>query len=129
MKNSLFKILLFVLSVSIISFAISCKNKSKESTSSVNPPSVSTPTESESVEESGFESQTSIGSESQPESESKDEQIDVGTEGLVYELINEGTEYSVVDYDGDETDVVIPSTYLGITVTSIGENVLPIKTY
>ena len=38
------------------------------------------------------DSQTSVGSESQPESESKDEQIDVGTEGLVYELIKEGTE-------------------------------------
>ena len=58
MKNSLFKILLFVLSVSIIFFAISCKDKSKESAPSVNPPSVSTPTESESVEESEFESQT-----------------------------------------------------------------------
>ncbi len=44
---------------------------------------------------------------------------DVGTEGLVYTLQGDGT-YSVTDYTGTATDVVIPSTHEGKAVTSIG---------
>ncbi|MBO5909974.1 MAG: leucine-rich repeat protein, partial [Clostridia bacterium] len=45
---------------------------------------------------------------------------EVGTEGLVYTLINGDTEYSVTGYAGSSTNVVIPSTYQGKPVTSIG---------
>ncbi|MBE5740727.1 MAG: leucine-rich repeat domain-containing protein [Clostridiales bacterium] len=44
------------------------------------------------------------------------------TEGLVFTLINEDTEYSVTDYTGTATEVYIPSTYNGKPVTSIGES-------
>ena len=42
------------------------------------------------------------------------------TEGLVFTLINNGTEYSVTDYTGNSTIVKIPSVYNGLPVTSIG---------
>jgi len=42
------------------------------------------------------------------------------TEGLVFTLNAEGTEYSVTDYKGHIDDVVIPATYKGLPVTSIG---------
>lgn len=44
-----------------------------------------------------------------------------GTEGLIYEKINEDTEYSVVGYEGSESDVVIQSMHENLPVTSIGE--------
>lgn len=49
-------------------------------------------------------------------------QEEVITEGLVFTLINEDTEYSVTDYTGTATEVYIPSTYNGKPVTSIGHN-------
>ena len=42
------------------------------------------------------------------------------TEGLVYTLINDDTEYSVTGYTGAATDIVIPSVYEGKPVTNIG---------
>ena len=42
------------------------------------------------------------------------------TEGLEFTLINNDTEYAVSDYTGSSTEVIIPSTYNGKTVTSIG---------
>ena len=42
------------------------------------------------------------------------------TEGLVFTLNAEGTEYSVTDYKGHIDDVVIPAMYKGLPVTSIG---------
>ena len=42
------------------------------------------------------------------------------TVGLVYTLINDGTEYSINGYKGSETDVIIPAIYKGKPVTSIG---------
>ena len=42
-------------------------------------------------------------------------------DGLNYRLINNDTEYEVVEYTGTSTDVVIPSTYDGKPVTSIGK--------
>ena len=41
------------------------------------------------------------------------------TEGLVFILQEQGTEYSVVGYTGDDEDVYIPSTYNDKPVTSI----------
>ena len=49
------------------------------------------------------------------------EPVEVGTEGLVYTLINGGTEYSVTGYEGTSTEVIIPSTHGGKPVTKIGE--------
>ena len=43
------------------------------------------------------------------------------TEGLVFSLINNDTEYEVSDYTGTDVDVVIPSTYEGKSVTAIGD--------
>ena len=45
----------------------------------------------------------------------------VGTEGLEYELQSNDT-YAVVDYTGTANEVVIPSTYEGKAVTSIGKD-------
>lgn len=41
------------------------------------------------------------------------------TEGLVFELV--GDEYSVVGYEGSDTEVIVPSKYKGKPVTSIGK--------
>ena len=35
----------------------------------------------------------------------------IGTEGLVYKLSADGTHYIVTDYEGTDTDVVIPKNY------------------
>jgi len=43
-----------------------------------------------------------------------------GSEGITYKLTN--LEYSVMEYNGSDTDVVIPTTYKGYPVTSIGED-------
>ena len=43
------------------------------------------------------------------------------TEGLIFSLINNGTEYEVSGYTGTATEVIIPSKYQGKLVTSIGE--------
>ena len=42
-----------------------------------------------------------------------------GTEGLVYTLNDVGTEYSVTGYEGDATEIIIPTTYKGLPTTSI----------
>ena len=47
--------------------------------------------------------------------------VQEGTEGLVYELNAAGTEYSVTDYTGTRAKVIIPETYKGLPVTSIGD--------
>ncbi|MBU1145746.1 MAG: leucine-rich repeat domain-containing protein [Firmicutes bacterium] len=44
---------------------------------------------------------------------------EIGTEGLVYELIEDQSEYAVVGYTGDSFEVIIPSTYNSIPVTEI----------
>ena len=43
------------------------------------------------------------------------------TEGLVFTLINNDTECSVIGYEGASTEVYIPATYKGLPVTSIGD--------
>ena len=45
--------------------------------------------------------------------------VELPTEGLVYELLEDGTGYAVVDYTGESLDVVVPSSYLGLPVTTI----------
>ena len=42
------------------------------------------------------------------------------TEGLVFKLSDNGTQYSVSRYIGTATEVYIPATYRGLPVTSIG---------
>ena len=42
------------------------------------------------------------------------------TEGLAFILNNAGTEYTVTNYTGTDTEVVIPAIYNGLPVTSIG---------
>ena len=42
------------------------------------------------------------------------------TEGLVFKLASDGESYSVTDYTGTSTEVVIPSVYEGLPVKSIG---------
>ncbi len=42
-------------------------------------------------------------------------------EGIVFTLINNGTEYSITDYTGSSPIVKIPSVYNGLPVTSIGD--------
>ena len=42
------------------------------------------------------------------------------TEGLVFKLASDGESYSVTDYTGTSTEVVIPSVYEGLPVTRIG---------
>lgn len=44
----------------------------------------------------------------------------VGTEGLIYEM--SGDCYKVVKYNGKSSDVIIPSTYMGLPVTIIDAN-------
>ena len=46
-----------------------------------------------------------------------------GTKGLVYTLNGDGVSYSVTDYEGTDTDVIIPDAYKGLSVTSIGYSV------
>ena len=45
------------------------------------------------------------------------------TEGLVFTLSDDGTQYSVTDYKGAETEVTITATYKGLPVTGIGKSV------
>ena len=52
--------------------------------------------------------------------EETSENVTEYTEGLVFTLNNSGTEYSVTDYTGIANEVVIPATYKGLPVTSIG---------
>ena len=42
------------------------------------------------------------------------------TEGLVFELSDDGSQYSVTGYTGTATEVYIPAVYKGLPVTSIG---------
>ena len=44
------------------------------------------------------------------------------TEGLVFTLSADCTQYSVTDYTGTATEVYIPSVYNGLSVTSIGSS-------
>ena len=46
----------------------------------------------------------------------------LATDGLRYELNADGTEYSVIDYEGEDTVVYIPSEYESLAVTSINLN-------
>lgn len=41
-----------------------------------------------------------------------------GTDGLVYELNADKAGYTIVDYTGDATDVIVPETYKGLPVTA-----------
>ena len=43
------------------------------------------------------------------------------TEGLVYELSDDGAHATLMEYNGEETTVVIPSTYNGVPVRYINE--------
>ena len=45
------------------------------------------------------------------------------TEGIVFSLSTDGTQYSVTSYTGTAMEVYIPATYKGLPVTSIGERV------
>ena len=47
---------------------------------------------------------------------------EIGTEGLEYTLSEDGAYYSVTDYTGTATEVVIPSTYEGLPVAGIGNS-------
>ncbi|MBO4989185.1 MAG: leucine-rich repeat domain-containing protein [Clostridia bacterium] len=49
------------------------------------------------------------------------------TEGLVFELSQDGTAYRVERYEGSDTNVVIPATYCGLPVTSIGGFAFPMR--
>ncbi len=44
------------------------------------------------------------------------------TEGLIYSLINAGSEYEISGYVGESADVIIPAIYKGKPVTSIGRS-------
>ncbi|MBR2901126.1 MAG: leucine-rich repeat domain-containing protein [Clostridia bacterium] len=46
----------------------------------------------------------------------------IDTNGLVYEISPDGTYYTVTDYNGTETEVMIPSTYKDLPVKEIGKN-------
>ena len=54
------------------------------------------------------------------EDSSANNEILIGTEGLVYEINEAGDAYAVTDYTGTATKVQIPSVYEGLPVTSIG---------
>ena len=43
------------------------------------------------------------------------------TNGITFELSQDGTSYSITDYNGTDANLVIPSTYNGKPVTSIGD--------
>lgn len=45
----------------------------------------------------------------------------IGTEGVVYELSEDGTSYIVTDYIGQSDDVIVPEEHEGIPVTKIEE--------
>ncbi len=51
----------------------------------------------------------------------EDEEIYVGTEGLVYTVNETGNAYTVTGYNGSATEVVIPPLYKGVPVTGIGD--------
>ena len=44
------------------------------------------------------------------------------TEGLVFELYDDGTQYAVTGYTGTATEVHVPSVHEGLPVTSIGDS-------
>ncbi len=54
-----------------------------------------------------------------PSGDSSTDSDESGTVGLVFSLSGDG--YSVTNYTGNDTDVIIPSTYKGKKVTAIGE--------
>ena len=66
---------------------------------------------------------TTESTEESTEVESATEKAEVSaTQGLVF-TVNEGnTAYSVTDYVGSNTEIVIPALYNGLPVTSIGNN-------
>ena len=41
--------------------------------------------------------------------------------GYIYTLIDEGASYSIIGYEGNETDLVLPETYKGMPVTEVGD--------
>lgn len=49
----------------------------------------------------------------------KDIYNEVGTAGLKYELSEDGKYYSVIEYTGHEANVIVPSVYKGLPVTTI----------
>ena len=86
--------------------------------------SLSTEESSESAESSSEVETSSVIEESS--SENEDSSSDVGvkepSEGLVYELLDDDTYAVVAIGKCEDTDVVIPSTYEGKAVTSIGDS-------
>ena len=51
-----------------------------------------------------------------------------GTEGIIYELNQDGLSYEVVGYESQEKEVEIPNVYKGLKVTSIGNRAFAEKT-
>jgi len=51
----------------------------------------------------------------------KDDSDDDDSNGLMYQLINGGTAYSVIGYDRRASTVIIPAIYKGLFVTAIGD--------
>ena len=51
-----------------------------------------------------------------------------GTAGLAFELMENGLEYQVVGYEGDEKNVVVPGIYQGKVVTKIADSAFKDKT-
>jgi uncharacterized repeat protein (TIGR02543 family) len=45
-----------------------------------------------------------------------------GTDGLIYALNDGNDSYSVIGYNGQATDIIIPETHEGLPVTSIADN-------
>ena len=41
--------------------------------------------------------------------------------GYIYTLIDEGASYSIIGYEGNETELVLPSTYNNLPVTAVGD--------
>ena len=54
---------------------------------------------------------------------------DVDTDGFMYTLINEGTEYSITAYSGTGSKVAIPASVGGIPVTTISAGVFNSKSF
>ena len=117
MKRGFLKLFTLLICGSLFVGCVACGGRDHDSFSSITTSSFEN---SSSEEFSCIETSDEVVSEILSEESSSEEIFDKNyTEGLEFTLLEDGT-YSVTDYIGTATEVVIPSDYKGKAVTAIG---------